>query len=70
MSAAETHTDPAADPVGLLGQLSADTIRARMAELDAQRQALAVLLRAASARERAMARRQAPAAQERGRHAS
>jgi hypothetical protein len=61
MSTAESHTPtPTADPVGLLGQLSADVIRARMAELDAQRRALAVLLRAAAARERAERKREAP----------
>jgi hypothetical protein len=60
MSAAEPHTPPpTADPIGLLGQLSADDIRARMAELDAQRRALAVLLRAAAARERSARRKEA-----------
>jgi hypothetical protein len=51
-------TDPATprqppDPVDLLDRLDADSIRERMAALDAERRALAVLLRAAATRERA-----------------
>lgn len=56
-----THSDPSptlsSDPVSLLSQLSADAIRARLDALDAERRALAVLLRSALARDRALARK-------------
>jgi hypothetical protein len=45
-----------ADPAALVGRLDAATIRARIDQLDADRRALVVLLRAAMARERAAAR--------------
>ncbi|HJT76350.1 MAG TPA: hypothetical protein VJ739_04035 [Gemmataceae bacterium] len=50
------------DPVALLSHLSADALCARLDELDAERQALMVLLRAARARERALARSRGAAA--------
>jgi hypothetical protein len=49
-------TKNTADPIGLLEQVSADAVRERIAELDDQRRALVVLLRAARARERREAR--------------
>jgi hypothetical protein len=42
-----THTPPTTDPVALLQQLDADAIRRRLADLERERSALLVLLRAA-----------------------
>jgi hypothetical protein len=56
----DTATSPPSttrDPIGLIAQLSADEIRARLDELDAEQRALRVLLRSVAARERALARR-------------
>jgi hypothetical protein len=50
----------AADPVALIEQLDAADLRRQIAELDRQRRALAVLLRAAAARERQRDRAAAP----------
>jgi hypothetical protein len=47
------------DPLDVLRNLDAASIRSRMQQLDAEREGLRVLLRAAAARERALARQQA-----------
>jgi hypothetical protein len=44
------------DPLALVERLDPETLRERIRELDRQRRALAVLLRAAVARERTLAR--------------
>jgi hypothetical protein len=44
------------DPIYLLRQLTADELAARIGQIDGERQALSVLLRAARARERQLAR--------------
>jgi hypothetical protein len=48
----DATASPTTDPVELVRQLDADTIRARLDELDRERDALRVLLRAALRRRR------------------
>jgi hypothetical protein len=47
------------NPVELLSQLNSETVRARLDQINAERQGLLVLLRTIKARERAAARRKA-----------
>jgi hypothetical protein len=49
------------DPIALLGRLSTGVIQARLDALEAEQRALRTLLRAARARERALARGRAAA---------
>jgi hypothetical protein len=59
MNAPTSSARPPTDAAALLRDLSADAIRRRLAELDAEGRALRVLLRTAAARERALAREEA-----------
>lgn len=58
-----------ADPVALIEHLEPDALRRQIAELDRQRRALVILLRAAVARERRGPQGDAQPAAEGGRHA-
>jgi hypothetical protein len=44
------------DPIALLRQLTPEQVRTRLAELDAERRALGVVLRSLTARDRAISR--------------
>jgi hypothetical protein len=55
-------TSPTTDPEALLRSLDVETLLQRVYDLDAERKATIVLLRAAQKRQRAAERRPAPAA--------